>query len=208
MVDLERGRLVISPFVKSVVDNIKAKRSSIKLFVYAMVILNVGISIKLAINNIDSVVSVGSGVDLSEKRYEMLHIDISTDFVSKPKGVVSNMDISTSLINRKMQRLNIKDISEAIKVHLQTNDYICIHAKHFGINDDIIVFNNMTLINPAVLETSVDTFNVPEIGVNDAIVWAKRPLRTKLGFVNETTLDIGFVDVYGPISACFWHYYT
>lgn len=176
----------------------------IHLFIVCALILTIAIRVKSALNNIDYVIESATAITLDESQYVPFKWSetMISDVESKDVKV---FPIKDSHINWKMQSLNIIQARNHITEYITSGGYECIHARHFDIPYDIIVFKNMTMVNPKVEKQSDTMRYLDEITLDGEVIVRKRPVSIDVVFLDEA-LDRKFTTLYDDQAACFAHY--
>ena len=101
--------------------------------------LLIALSCKLCIENLDDIISGTSAITLEESTYVPFQFD--TDVKPLVESKASSMyPIKKSEVNWKAQMNNVGEFQTHVREYLVSADYACIHARHFGVGYDIIVF--------------------------------------------------------------------
>jgi hypothetical protein len=203
-VDLEYGQVTLSKQMKRLVDYYRKNERKIKYFAIGFVVLTVALIIKLGFNNVDTVIETATAITLDESAYQPFkwseNIIVSVD----AKGV-KKFPIKESHVNWKMQSLNIIQAREHVMEYLKKGGYLCIHMRHFNVPYDIIVFQNVTMVNPLV-EKESDTYRyVKEESLDGTTSRQKRPETLDIVYYDEG-LNRQFITLYGNQASCFAHY--
>jgi hypothetical protein len=202
--DIEYGPIMLSKRMKQCVEYYKKNNKKIKYFCIGFLILTLALIIKLGLNNVDSVIETATAITLDEAVYKPFKwsetIIPDVEFKS-----VKKFPIKESHVNWKMQSLNIIQAREHVIDYLKQGGYICIHMRHFSVPYDIIVFNNITMVNPLV-ESESDTYHyVNEESLTGVTSRKKRPDTVNIVYHDEG-LNRQFITLYDNQASCFAHY--
>lgn len=204
MTDLEYGPITLSNSMQKLADYYRNNKKKIKYFSVGFFVLTIALIIKLGYNNVESVIETASAITLDEAAYKPFtwsETMISTVDSKSVKKVV----IKESHVNWKSQSLNILKFRDHVMEYLKSGDYICIHARHFDVPFDIIIFQNNTMINPNVDKES-DTYQyVKEQSLDGTITRHKRPDTLDIVYT-DSSLNRQYITLYGDQAACFCHY--
>lgn len=202
--DLEYGKVTLSKQMQKFADYYRKNEKRIKYFGIGFIVLTLALIVKLGINNVDSVVEAATAITLDEAAYQPFKwsktININVDSKS-----VKKFPIKESHVNWKMQSLNIIQAREHVMEYLKKGDYICIHMRHFNVPYDIIVFQNITMVNPIVEKESDDYYYIKEMALDGTSSRQKRPVSLDIVYYDEG-LNRQYVTLYNNQAACFAHY--
>lgn len=204
MRDLEYGNIVLSKQMQKVADYYRKNRKKIKYFSVGFVVLTFALIVKLGFDNIDTVIESATAITLDEESYQPFKWS-ETIIVNVDSKGVKKFPIKESHVNWKMQSLNIVQAREHIMEYLRKGDYVCIHARHFGVSYDIIVFQNLTMVNPIVEKESDIYHYVKEEALDGTTVRSKRPETIDIAYKDES-LTQKYITLYGEQAVCFAHY--
>lgn len=203
-VDLEYGKITLSKQMQRIADYYRKNERKIKYFSAGFIFLTIAIIIKLGINNVDSVVEAATAITLDEAAYQPFKWS-DTIKVNVDSKSVKKFPIKESHVNWKMQALNIMQAREHVLEYLRKGDYICIHMRHFDVPYDIIVFQNITMVNPVVEKESDTYYYVKEMSLDGTTSRQKRPTSLDIVYYDEG-LNRKYVTLYNDQAACFAHY--
>lgn len=203
-VDLEYGKITLSKQMQKVADYYRKNEKKIKYFSIGFIILTFALIVKLGINNVDTVVEAATAITLDEESYTPFKWseNIITSVDSK---AIKKFPIKGSHVNWKMQSLNILQAKEHVMEYLKKGDYICIHMRHFNVPYDIIVFQNITMVNPEVENESDNYYHVKEMALDGKVARKKRPEWINVLYHDEG-LNLKHATLYNNQAACFLHY--
>lgn len=200
MTDIEYGPLALKPWMQKVIAN------KDKLYKLAIVwaITTALIAIKWGYANIDTMAMQSTVITLDEPTY------VPFTFTSTPQDHVDStftqqFHIKESILNKKTQIQNIMNFQQTVQLYLYNTNNLCIHARHFNVPYDIIIYNNMTLIDPVVIDESPQQTYFTESSLNGTVTKKKRAVWSKVTFINER-LQKSETTLHGALSACFCHY--
>lgn len=201
--DLEFGSIHITKNVKNMISFISKNKTKLKRLFFAFVIVIVGVMIRLSYDNVENIQQ--TFVTLDEEPYEPFYIlDTVNPFVDKLSTV--QYPIKTSLVNRGLQQLNIERVVDKINQYLEQTNNICIHARHFGTDYDIIVFKNITMINPEITKLSDNMRNIKEMHLNGETKYSKRALSLNVNYIDAKLEKQHDKELWGNQAICFQHY--
>lgn len=203
-IDLEYGHIKLSEKMKRLVKYYRNNEKKIKYFSVGFVILTIALIVKMGFNNVDTVIETATAITLDEPVYNPFRwsetIKINVDSKS-----VKQFPIKESHVNLKMQSLNIIQAREHVLEYLKKGGYICIHMRHFDVPYDIIVFQNVTMVNP-VVESESETYRyVKEEALDGTTLRKKRPESLSIKYHDEG-LNVQYITLYGNQATCFAHY--
>ena len=202
--DIEQGSITLSDKVRWLVKLYNKNRHRLKHIIIAFVVVTLALIVKFAFYNIDDVIASASAITMDEESYKPFKVteDIIVDVGDKAS---IHFPIKTSDINWKMQVLNLAQVTSHVLKYIEAVDYVCIHARHFGVPYDIIVFRNVTMINPIVLAESDEKITRQEATLAGVKSRKKRPIWIKIkhrdgSLVEKTTT------LWNNQAGCFAHY--
>lgn len=203
-VDLEYGTVVLSKQMKQLVHYYRGNRRKIKYFAVGFVVLTVALIIKLGLNNVDTVIETATAITLDEESYQPFRWSDEIMLEVDSTGV-KKFPIKGSHVNWKMQSLNIIKAREHVLQYLESGGYVCIHMRHFDVPFDIIVFQNVTMVNPVVEKESDVYHYVKEESLTGVTTRVKRPQTIDIAYYDEG-LTQKHVTLRGDQAYCFAHY--
>ena len=109
------------------------------------------------------------------------------------------------MVNRRMQIINLEMVTEKIHTFLENTKNICVHVKQFGVKFDILVFDNITMINPEVISEGKEIKNIPQIALDGSKSWASRATKLYVKHYNEK-LEYIYSELYNNQAFCFAFY--
>lgn len=202
--DIEYGPIKLSKQMKQAVEYYRNNKSKIKYFGAGFLILTFALIVKLGYNNVDTVIETATGITLDEVMYRPFKWS-ETMIPTVESKSVKNFPLKESHVNWKMQSLNILQIREHVIQYLKKGGYECIHARHFDVPYDIIVFSNITMVN-AKVESESDTYSyVNEEALDGTTSRHKRPDTLDIVYHDEG-LNRQFITLYNGQANCFAHY--
>lgn len=202
MTDLEYGVQAWKEQYKHVIKNVNKYKMYKKQILLSFLFITFAIGIKIGISNIDRVVQAGSGITLEELPYKSFKLKpVTTSYVETSE----HFDIKDSLVNRKMQKMNIDIAGEEAREFLKETGNICVHLKQFGVKWDIMVFENITVINPIIISESTTRKNIPQIGLDGTKTWASRPTSIYIKHYDDK-LDYVYTHLWDNQAFCFAYY--
>lgn len=163
-------------------------------------------AMKIGYSEVDNIIehSASRVVTLDEESYKPF--TMSKEIIKKVETKESiPFVIKTSSINWKMQSLNLIQVRDRIMEYLKELNYICLHARHFNVPYDIIVFENITMVDPMVEWESEVKSTITEVALDGTTRHVKRSNQLRVSFIDEylkhQTLTLDKFQ-----SACFSHY--
>jgi hypothetical protein len=205
--DLEVGPINISQKVKNVVDLYKRHESRIKYIIFSSLVVTTAMILKYASYNVDTVIEAATAITFDEKTYEPFSMtpELITSLSSEQRAVSRDFPIKGSQVNWKMQTINIVQARNVVWEYLDVAKQECIHLRHFGVPYDIIIFKNVTMVNPSVLAESDERIKVKEMALDGTVSRKSRPTWIKVGYYTEA-LTYQVETIWGTQSYCFAHY--
>ena len=203
MQDLEFGGKFWSEKYKNITKlYTKFKRHKLR-FITLLTVVSLSLIIKWGLTNVDRVVGSATAISFEETPYkpiELGQIDVKTKITD-----VEQYEIKDSIINRKIQKMNIDIITNEIIEFLKNTRNICIHIKHFGVKYDILVFHNLTMINPQIISESKTRKNIPEISIDGEQTWSSRSTDMYIKYYNAN-LELTYTNLFFDQAYCFAYY--
>lgn len=202
--DLEFGTVYVTEKVKRVVDMYKKNEHRIKFVVIGFVAVTVALILKYAAYNVDHVIDTATAITLDEDTY--IPFQMSAEMIPSIEDTQSQkFPIKVSQVNWKMQTLNIVRARNRIWEYLDEANQECIHLRHFGVPYDIVVFRNITLINPEVTRESPQQKKIKEMSLDGTVNRKSRPMSLDVAYYDEA-LTYQKTTLWGSQSYCFSHY--
>lgn len=202
MADLEYGLQSWKDQYKTLIKHVNKYKRYKKQILSSFVFITIAIGIKIGLSNIDRVVHAGSGITLEETPYKSFKLQpLTTSYVDTSE----HFDIKDSLVNRKMQKINIEMVGDEARSFLKDSGNICVHLKQFGVKWDILIFENSTIINPQIISEGSSRKNIPQIGLDGSQTWASRPTNIHIKHYNEN-LDLVHSHLWNNQAFCFAYY--
>jgi len=202
MADLEYGLQSCRYQYKTLIKHVNKYKTYTKQILFSFLFITLAIGIKIGLSNIDRVVYAGSAVTLEEQPYKMFKLKpLITHYVETSE----HFDIKDSFVNRRMQKNNIEMTGEEARSFLKDSGNICVHLKQFGVKWDILVFDNITIINPQIISEGSSRKNIPQIGLDGSQTWASRPTNIYIKHYNEN-LDFVHSHLWDDQAFCFAYY--
>lgn len=203
--DLEFGGVYISRKVQKLVNLYRKNEHRIKYILISFCVVTTALIIKYASRNVDSVIESATAITFDEETYTPFVL--SNEILSTVEsGIgVRKFPIKGSKINWKMQTLNIVQARNKVWEYLGKAKQTCIHLKHFGVPYDILVFNNITMVNPEVLMESDEHKKIKEMSLDGSVNRKNRPIWIKVGYYSEALIYQSII-LWGAQSYCFAHY--
>lgn len=203
--DIEAGMPSIRQQYKKLINYVNNNRRFFRLYAICFVLTLVAIITKVTYMNMDQVMETASTITLDESSY--IPFEVSEEIILKvPHKSSEELEIKTSLANMKLQITNIYALEHKIKKFLQKASHVCLHARHFGVPYDIIVFENVTMVNPEIVSVSTSYKNVEEQDLAGDVKWAKRPLTVTVSYLDGKLISHDSVTLYKHQASCFSHY--
>lgn len=202
--DIEQGSIKLSDKVRWLVKLYNKNKHRLKHIIFAFVVVTLALIVKFAFYNIDDVVASASAITIDEGVYKPFKVseDIIVDVEDKAS---IHFPIKTSNINWKMQALNLAQVTSHVLKYIEGVNYVCIHARHFGVLYDIIVFRNMTMVNPTVLGESDEKIMRQEVTLAGVKSRKKRPNWIKIKYRDESLVE-RTTTLWNNQAGCFAHY--
>lgn len=203
--DLEFGKVTISKKVKWLVDMYRKNENNMRYIIISFVVVTLALIVKFAFYNFDTVVQTTGVITLDEDVYKPFKMtpEIIPDVGDKKASI--QFPIKDSTVNWKIQTINIVQARAQAVSYLEKAGYTCIHLRHFGVPYDIIVFANVTMVNPLVLAESEEQVVRKEVTLDGKTLRKKRPTWIKVSYRDES-LTQQEVTLWGWQATCFAHY--
>ena len=202
--DIEYGPVKLSKQMKHVVDYYRKNSTKIKYFGVGFMVLTLALIIKLGYNNVDAVIQTATAITLDEVAYKPFKWSETMNPNVESKSV-KNFPLKESHVNWKMQSLNILQVREHVIKYLLEGGYECIHTRHFDVPYDIIIFTNVTMVNPKI-ESESDMYHyVKEMALDGTEKHQKRPDYIDIVYYDEG-LNKKYITLYDNQAACLLHY--
>lgn len=167
-------------------------------------IVTLALVVKWGLSNINRVVESGTGVAFEESIYTPLTLgELLVTPITDP---VAHYPIKDSMVNRRMQQLNLHAISEDVRAFIRDTENICIPIKQFGVPFDIVVFHNVTMVNPTVVQEGNVRRNVAQLDINGVQTWASRATEVTIKH-HDADLNYVYTNLYDNDAFCFAFYY-
>jgi hypothetical protein len=181
-------------------DNQKYLSKTIKLLVAVTFV----IIVRWGLTNVDVVVQRASGVVFDEPNYVPFSIG-QLDMKNGHSGIREQFVIRTSVVNHRMQIFNLVAATNAVHEYLLESGNICVHLGYFGVRYDIIVFHNVTVVNPRILSEGPVRVNLQEVTVDGERKWASRATTVEVAYYDENLVHMTST-LTGPQAFCLLHY--
>lgn len=176
----------------------------LKFIVLSSIVVTVALIVKYASYKVESVLETATAITLDEETYT--HFVLSPEIIQVVEGAgIRKFPIKLSKVNWKMQTLNIVHARNHVIKYLDNGKQTCIHLKHFGVPYDILIFTNLTMVNPEVLMESDELKKVKELSLDGSVTRKNRPTWIKVGYFTEA-LVYQVTYIWGAQSYCFAHY--
>lgn len=201
--DLEFGGVYVSRKVQNFVKLYKKNEHRLKYIFISSFIVTIALLLKYASHNVDSVIETATAITFDEETYSQFML--SPEIIPVVDGGIRKFPIKGSKVNWKMQTLNIVQARNHVWEYLDKAKQTCIHLKHFGVPYDILIFSNVTMVNPEVLSESSDHKKIKEMSLDGTVTRKSRPTWIQVGYYTEAlTYQKAFI--WGAQSYCFAHY--
>lgn len=202
--DLETGSPNIFLQYKRLISYVHTNKRFFKLYFFCGFCVLLAVVVKYTYMNMENVMQTASTITLDEPSY--VPFDISESIVLNVDNMNSKyLPIKHSPVNQKLQITNICALEQKIKIFLEKSGHICLHARHYRIPYDIIVFKNFTMVNPSIVSTSDEFLNQEEQDLAGEVKWAKRPVTVTVTFLDSTLVSTTLT-LFKHQSICFSHY--
>lgn len=202
--DLEYGTGFLVKKYKHVFDFYKANSRRLKRGAIVFGVVSAAIIIKLGFLNIDTVVSTATAITMDEESYRPFALDIAK-FTTGEGPPPQQYPIKDSVVNRKMQSMNIAHVATTVEEWLESSENLCVHLKHFQVPWDIMVFPNMTIINPQIISEGTTRKNIQEVGLGGESQWKQRATSVYLKYFDRE-LNQRHDTLWGNYAYCLAHY--
>jgi hypothetical protein len=202
--DIEFGTVYVSGKVKWLVNLYKSNDRKIRYIAVSFFVVTVALVIKFAFYNIDTVINSTGIITFDEDVY--IPFKLSDEIIPHVDGF-ANIQFPTkdSSVNWKIQTLNLVQSRHRVVEYLINSGFSCIHLRHFGVSYDIIVFRNITMVNPVVIGESPEKVSIKEMSLDGTICRKKRSIWLKIEYVDAALTKQGII-LTGDQSSCFSHY--
>ena len=181
--DLEYGTGFLVKKYKKVFDFYRQNSRRLKRGAVVFIVVAAAIVVKLGFRNIDKVVSTATAITMDEESYKPFTVDI-TKFTMEV-GTPEQYPIRDSLVNRKMQSINIAHVASTVEDWLKTTGNLCVHLKYFQVPWDILVFPNITIINPQIISEGSTRRNIQEVDLGGETRWKQRATSVYLKYFDR-----------------------
>ena len=203
-IDLEYGSVYLSKNINKAIDFYNTNKKTIFLVLLSFFVISISILIKFSFNNIDRLPNV-SYITLDEEPFKPFDV-IDTLIVKADKISTKQFPIKTSIINIKLQSMNLISVQNKIRRFLQQTNNVCVHARHFSSEYDILVFNNLTIINAEIVGMSEVKKNVKEMNLVGETNYAKRSVMLTINYIDTSLEKKVKYELYGHQAMCFQYY--
>lgn len=183
--DLEYGGGFLVEKYKRVFNFYKKHKRRLRQGSIIFAIITVAIIVKLGFRNMDHVVETASAITMDEETYQPFKLDITKFSPEGPALEVAQLTIKDSVVNRRMQAMNIADVSTRVSDWLDKTGNLCVHLKHFQVPYDILVFPNETIINPQIISEGKTRKNINEVDLGGDTVWKQRATSIYLKYFDK-----------------------
>lgn len=202
--DIEFGGIKFSKKVKWLVSLYDKNKHRLKHIIFAFIGVTLALIVKFAFYNMDDVVASASVITLDEDVYKPFKLskDIILDVGDK---ATLQFPLKSSQINWKIQALNIAQGRSHVLNYIEEAGFVCLHMRHFGVPYDILVFRNLTMVNPVVLGESEEKIMRQEETLAGKKYRKKRPKWIKVKYVDESLVE-QTITLWGEQATCFAHY--
>ena len=200
--DLEFGGAAIRKRYKSILKFYKSNARHIPRVLMLLTVITLSIVVRWGVTNVDRVVEGATGVSFEEDTFVPFTIG---EFTATEPVKRKQFEIKTSIVNHKMQRMNLETVTDQVRAFLEESGNVCVHLVHFHVPYDIIVFSNITIVNPQIVEESKVRTNVKEIDLNGDSKWASRAEYVHVRHYNEHLNQVHTM-LWGHQSVCFQYY--
>lgn len=201
--DIELGPMLMTDKVKWLVDMYRKNEGKLRYIIISCAVVTIALVIKYAFYNMDAVIETAGVITFDEDVYTPFKL--TNELITDVGRASIQFPVKDSPVNWKIQTLNLVQSSQFVVDYLTNAGFNCVHLRHFGVSYDIIVFKNVTMVNPAVLKESPEKLNVKEMSLDGTVNWKKRPVWLKIAYVNEA-LEKQEVVLTGDQAICFSHY--
>lgn len=201
--DLEFGGIEISKNMRKILRYYENNKKLIKKTGMAFIVLTLALILKGSLNNIEKVQDTVITFDEETYKTFILNDNLDPD-VDNDK--IKQFHVKNSKINQQLQIMNLESVENKIKKYLDSTNDICIHARHFGCEYDILVFQNITVINPEIVSTSNTMKNIKEKHLNGEKVFHKRFTEITINYLDKKLNQKYDKVLYGTQAICFQHY--
>jgi len=202
--DLEFGIVAVSAKVKWLVDLYKKNEGKLRYIIFAVVGVTLALVIKFAFYNFDNVVGSSGVITFDESVYTPFKLSATMIPHTETKTSIQ-FPLKDNDANSKGQISNLVHARAHVVTYLESTGFCCIHLRHFGVPYDIIVFRNLTMINPLVLNESPTRGYVNEMALDGTTSRKQRPVWLEISFINVALVKQS-VTLVGDQVKCFTHY--
>lgn len=202
--DLEYGGEFLVKKYKRVFDFYRKNSQRLKRGAVVFAIVSAAIVVKLGFRNMDTVVSTATAITMDEESYSPFQLDVTkfkVDVTAEPQ----QFQIKDSVVNRRMQSINMADASTTVVEWLDSTGNVCVHLKHFQVPWDIIVFPNVTVINPQIISEGPTRKNIQEVDLGGESKWKKRANSIYLKYYDKEMVQ-RHETLWGNYAYCLAHY--
>lgn len=198
--------MFITQKVKNVVDLYKRHEHRLKYILLSSFIVTVAMIVKYASYNVENVIVAATAITFDEKTYEQFTLSPEIiPVLTDEQKASQKFPIKGSQVNWKMQTVNVVQARNVVWEYLDTAKHECIHLRHFGVPYDIIVFRNVTMVNPDVVEESPVSKKIKEMALDGSVSRKSRPTWITVGYYTEA-LVYKVITLWGAQAYCFAHY--
>jgi hypothetical protein len=205
MTDLEFGAVNVSDKVRRLVRFYRANDRKIRFIAMSSAVVTLALIVKFAFYNFDTVVATAGVITLDESVYTPF--TMSRDFMVSPSDTRGSIrfPIADSAVNLKMQAINLVQGRNHAMEYLDKVGFTCIHLRHFDVRYDILVFKNVTMVNPTVLAESEERVVVKERALTGDIGRKKRPVWIRVSYY-DVSLSPQTTTLWRAHSSCYAYY--
>jgi hypothetical protein len=206
MVDLEwGGNDYIMKRYRWLFDFVKAHRRRIRRGAVAMAVLTVALVVKLGFTHMAAAAEGATAITMDEETYEPFRLGELRLSLGDGAPPVRQMVLRESPMNRRMQAHNVAEVAEEIRRWLDRTENTCVHLRHWGVPLDVVVFDNVTVVNPQILEEGPVRKNILEVDLAGEERWRQRATSVAIKFYDET-LSQKWETLWGDQAFCLAHY--
>lgn len=203
--DLEYGGAFLVKKYQKVFDFYKKNRVRIRRGAIVFGVVATAIIIKLGFRNMDTVVETATAITMDEETYQPFKLDLTKFTPGVPEIDVGQLPLKDSVVNRRMQAMNVADVSATVGEWLNKTGNLCVHLKHFQVPWDIIVFPNTTIINPQIISEGKTRKNIKEENLEGDTTWKQRATSIYLKYFDKE-LNQKHDTVWFNYAYCLAHY--
>ena len=207
MIDPEYGRVQTSRWLRGRVMWARQNYGRLKFLFQVAAAGTVVLIARAAFVDMDSVVKTANAITFEEEVYEPFTWSESLRN-GLASALVRPVTIKSASVNVNAQTANLKEFGGFVRTRFlgPPENYICLHAKYLQVLYDVIVFRNITVVNPSVRKQSDEITHNRETALDGTERMTVRPHWIEVSHYDEG-LNPRVTTLYGDQAVCFTHYF-